>query len=86
MILKMKSIKKRPRGNVFYFTVKEGRVYRRTPRAKYTLSAFITLDRARRVMEKNGYKEIKPIKKLTEIEWLDKVCENFKDDGLDNGF
>jgi len=79
MILKLKSTWKRSKFNTLYYKQIGIYVYRRSPRTKYIMSRFKSLDEVKIFMVNHGYKEVKQHKKLSEVEWLDKVCDNFKE-------
>lgn len=61
-----------------YFKEVNGFILQRKPGQKYKTCMLKTIPEVRRIFTRNGWKEIKPIQKLTEIQWLDKVCENFR--------
>ncbi len=68
--------------NVYYKEV-NGIFYYGRPFTKYEVCRWKSWKDIDNWARRNGYKEVKKFVPLTEVQWLDKVCQNFKEDGYD---
>lgn len=80
MILKLESIHDVKDKVLIFKRFKDGSVWLRKPHQKYHVTNWPNLDNIKEWAKQNDYKIFRDkTKPLTEVEWLDRVCDNFKD-------